>query len=489
MITLGYEVGNGKRAVQVDRTTLANGHMHIRGRTRSGKTSLAILPLIEQLIPDYTTADNQRSRDPVFVFDLGGDQALFHQVKALAESQNPPRKFRFLSLERNDDWDHFDPFQAVSHGEDRVIRIANMLIEAFNLDNGLIYGGSYFTQQNLAALLRVARQLFREEGRYPTLTEISDYLDKPANRRAIRDADQVRMTFHFLVEYDQLKPEEATDPNRKIDMLRALDDGEVIYFFTPTLNETTTARQIAGLGLYSLINAAIQRKRRGMASRRAWVFVDEFHELAGRSFAALLAQSGKYGLSLVMANQTTSQLETRDTALANVVFDNTHVKQYFTVTSYLDRRSLEDLSQTEDRLLEGGYSHRIANGTTMNARVITEPTLKHNEILETSGTAGQSFLILDDGKGHKNPLRIFRDHKYDAKLAERLGNTPLPLVKEPRPIKLVARPGRRKPQVKEVALAKPTASKRLPSVERQALLSRILKVKQEQEGQREATKL
>ena len=34
-----------------------------------------------------------------------------------------------------------------------------MLVQAFHLDHGLVYGGSYYTQQNLAALLGVTRQL------------------------------------------------------------------------------------------------------------------------------------------------------------------------------------------------------------------------------------------------------------------------------------------------------------------------------------------
>lgn len=439
LITLGYEVKDGSPPVTIERQKLANGHVHIRGRTRSGKTSLAILPLIEQLVLDYPGRDGTPTRDPIFVFDLGGDQAFFHLVKELAESQHPPRKFRFMSLERDDAWDYFDPFQAVTRGENRtsVIRIANMLIEAFNLDNGLIYGGSYFTQQNLAALLRVARQLFREEGRQPTLADITEYLDKPVNRKANRDADQVRMVFHFLTEYEQLMPDERTDPNRKINMDHALGESEVIYFYTPTLNEATTARQIAGLGLYSLINAAIQRRRRGAPMRRAWVFVDEFQELAGRSFAALLAQAGKYGITLVMANQTTSQLETRDTSLASVVFDNTHVKQYFTVTSWEDRRCLEDLSETEERILEGGYSYRANNGTTMNARIMLEPTLKHNEILATSGRFGESFLVIDDGSGHRNPIRVFRKHKQGDSVNEEMSNKPLPEEKKPpRPVRL-----------------------------------------------------
>src|SRR6185295_14755329 len=37
----------------VPRALLREGHMHLRGRTRSGKTSLAIAPLIEQLLRPY----------------------------------------------------------------------------------------------------------------------------------------------------------------------------------------------------------------------------------------------------------------------------------------------------------------------------------------------------------------------------------------------------------------------------------------------------
>ena len=130
-------------------------------------------------------------------------------------------------------------------------------------------------------------------------------------------------------------------------MQRALKDGEVIYFFCPTMGESTTARQIAGLGLYTLINAAMQRQRSlSLADRHrpqphAWIFVDEFQELAGRSFAALLAQASKFGVSLVMANQTTAQLQNRDLDLSHVVRDNTLLKLYFTVTGKQDIEELQ----------------------------------------------------------------------------------------------------------------------------------------------------
>src|SRR5206468_1879984 len=136
----------------------------------------------------------------------------------------------------------------------------------------------------------------------------------------------------------------------------------------------------------------------------------EFHEIAGRSFAALLAQSGKFGLTLIMANQTTSQLENRDTSLAQVVFDNTHVKQYFTVTTEEDIRQLQLLSKERKVLIEG-WSSGPDPSRTVTAHAVLLPRLRHNRILETSSRFGHSFLVLDDGDGHHEPIRIYREHQ------------------------------------------------------------------------------
>lgn len=401
-ILLGYDVGEETPTpVSIPRRLLEEGHVHIRGRTRSGKTSRAILPLAVRLMEKYVDECGEH-RDPICIFDLGGDQALFHFVREAA--QRMERRFRFLSLDVKNDWDFFDPFQAVPPGERDVMRLATLLIEAFNLDNGLIYGGQYFTQQNLAALLSVVRKLAKEDGRRLTLDDVANYLEREAVRRKVRDADQIRMTFNFLLEYPQLRVAEKTDRNRCIDMARAIEDGEVIYFFTPTLNETTTARQIAGLGLYNLLNAAIQRARDGKVLRRVWVFVDEFHELAGRAFEALLAQSGKFGVSMVMANQTTSQLETRDSSLHQVVFDNTHLKMFFTVTCLRDIEDLQALSEDEIVFLPGRSQRGLSGAETEKAVLL--PKLHKNDILDVSETAGHCFLILSEGRGHREPRRM-----------------------------------------------------------------------------------
>lgn len=496
MIDFGTRIEKDGRGVPVrlSREDFGKGHMHIRGRTRSGKTSMAMIPLAKQLMAPYPDPTDQSEQprllqDPVFIFDLGGDQALFWSMLHTAEVNGRRESFKFLSLARDEQWQYFDPFQAVDpsgRGRRNIIRLANLFIEAFNLDNGLIYGGQYFTQQNLAALLDVVRALYREKGSIqPTLQEVSDYLDlmRRVRRNQFRDADQIRMTFNFLLEYPQLQP--TVDDKRAgnvIDMMKALENpaGEVVYFFMPTLNESTTARQIAGLGLYSVINAAIEKRKRDSGgvppSQHIWVFIDEFQELAGRSFASLLAQAGKFGITFILANQTTEQLENRDTSLAQIVYDNCHVKQYFTVTSNRDIEDLQALSK-ETKIWLGTETPRGPD-TTLAMREVVMPRLRKNRILDVSATKGHTFLIMDDGKGHREPQRVVVAYSTDEKkyLADTHRRLPLHPLRDTKETdgQAVAKPKSRPPARSQMPRLTPPA--------RREQLEQLLRQKQEAEG-------
>src|SRR5262249_16846943 len=97
--------------------------------------------------------------DPIFVIDLGGDQNLFWNTWELAKKAG--RTFRFLNLDPYCDSFFFPPFQAIPAGARHLIRIVQMLITAFNLDHGLVYGGNFYSAVNASALMRVARKVAR----------------------------------------------------------------------------------------------------------------------------------------------------------------------------------------------------------------------------------------------------------------------------------------------------------------------------------------
>lgn len=400
-IILGVDAKSG-RLVRAARSLF--GHVHMRGKTGAGKTSLAMLNFISQFMAPYLLL-GKTCIDPIVILDFGGDQNLFWNACELATRCG--RVFRYLILDEHYDSFFFPPFQAVPGGKSNIIRIVQMLIQAFHLDNGLIYGGSYYTASNTGALLRVARRIAGLVGS-PTLDDVAAYLDAPANRREFKDADQIRMTFDFLLEYPQLAP--GPNPDREILLERAIDNGECIYIYVPTLDEPLTARLVGGLVLYSLIHIAMKRLRSGKPRRNIRVFADEWHEVAGRSLAALLAQSRKFLLSFFLANQSTSQLDHRDASLVDAVFEGTFLKQYFTCVGERDMRDLQGLSNDTTVTLGGTSTGKLTGSSS--SREIIVPRLSRDQIREATHRFGESFVVIDDGQGHREPILIRQSHAF-----------------------------------------------------------------------------
>jgi hypothetical protein len=316
----------------------------------------------------------------------------------------------------------FPPFQAVPASERNALRIAEMLVTALHMDHGLAYGGAYYSQQNTAALLAVARKL-TEDMTSATLDDVAEYLDDPQNRKLFKDADQVRMTFQFLREYPNLS--DAPDPNNEIDFARAIEESHVVYFFTPTLSEPMTARLVAGLGLYTAINAAMQRTKHGLPKRYIRIFIDEFQEIVGRNLGALLAQARKFSIqTLCLANQSTSQLETRDTSLVDAIFEGTSLKLYYTCVGKRDTEDLQSLSKDKAKILGGTSSQRFAQ--TTSTREVIVPSLERDTILDVSSSFGHAFVVMNDGQGHKEPIIIEQRH-----VLPDLSHLPMPLRNGP----------------------------------------------------------
>lgn len=427
-IILGYEVDEEgfetQTPVEVSREALASGHVHIRGRTRSGKSSLSFLSLILQLVEGYPGPAGRETFDPILIVDLGGDQALFHAVRTSTIAAG--RRFRFVDLGRDPevDRDYFDPFEFFDARW--PMRQATTLIEALNLDPGLATDKVYFALQNLGAVLTALREL-ADAGTHPTLENLASQLDM----KRYRDAQQIWMTLQMLIEYPQLTPPTGTDPDRVLSFRRALSDGDVVYLFAPTLNEATPARALAGLGLRNAIQAAIERSNHGLKQKRLFIFADEFQEIAGRGFAATLAQSAKHGVSVLMANQTTDQLVSHDSYLASVVRDNTHIKIYFSVVGRHDIDELLNYSGEEIGLIEGGWSSG-QHGTTITAHAQRDFELNRNDILDTSSRFGHAFLVFDDGEGYSPPRRVWMSHRIPAEIFGDIKGRPLP--RKPKPI-------------------------------------------------------
>jgi hypothetical protein len=226
------------------------------------------------------------------------------------------------------------------------------------------------------------------------------------------------MTFDFLLEYSVLRSIGNSD--REIDIERAVDDSEVVYFFCPTMEEPLTAPLVAGLALYTLLAICIRRKRAGKAPRRVRIVIDEFQEIIGRSLSRILAQCRKFDIpTLVLANQSTSQLVNRDLSLADQVFEGCFLRQYFTSVG----DDIEDLQRLSDSIIDitQGRSHGGLLDVNFQEREDEVPGLHENVIREVSSRFGFSFVCPNDGTGQRDPIIIQQTHS-----APDYSNKPMP---------------------------------------------------------------
>jgi hypothetical protein len=126
---------------------------------------------------------------------------------------------------------------------------------------------------------------------------------------------------------------------------------------------------------------------------------------------------------MILAHQTSSQLVLRDADLRPVVRDNAN-KLYLTATTEDDVKELLGYSLDTAKLLRGVSIQRLQSATS--TREVIEPILERNDVLTVSNTFLHGFLVLDDGQGHKEPIRLVVTPPCSKTEYERLKNTPLP---------------------------------------------------------------
>jgi hypothetical protein len=341
--------------VMIPRSILEDGHVHISGRTGSGKTAAALTSMAFQILRDGDKAEGPRKTSPLIIIDLKGDRAYFNAVRHAAAEHG--RTFRYFSTHAGDDYHFFDPLQIFHLGGVTPLQLASEFVRAFSLDYGLIYGGLYFTHQNLGILLDAVKEVIERRSEPPTIGAISRILDRISQSSYNKDARHIQLCLKFLAECEQVNIEsQAGPPTNTIDMMRALEDSEVVYFFLELEGEAPSLRQIAALALYTLVQAMKERRYLGLPTRSTYVIVDEFYHIAGKSFGELLSTVRHLGLHLVLANQTRSQLENHDKALPSIVDANTVVTLAYSFT----------VEEAEQFALESGEEKEFLSGYSLN---------------------------------------------------------------------------------------------------------------------------
>lgn len=379
LITLGT-TPDGK-PFQVPRRIFEEGHVDIRGMTRSGKTTVEIQRL-ESLMAT--------GRDFFLILDLGADIYFRNAMKEAAETHG--RNFKEFSLfhERM----AFDPFQSFRDQFNPAI-LSAWSSAAFGLDHGSGYGTGYYSSVN-SQVIEEACAAILVKGNEVYMQSLIDEISRSAKKKDTEAYNVLLPLKHF----SQLNGESSLE---QINIAQSLKDGDVVYMALDCLVAPQVARVVAGLACATAIMECIDRSHHQKMDNHCFVTVDEFSQLASPAWGTWLTASGKHNCNFSLMYQSTAQLS-KGGMLDQIIFENCRTHLYYTCVGSKDVEQLREMSQ-EIRTKLGGSSG-FGMSASVSSREVVDRQLSVNTILEVSGTEREFFAIVNDGKGHNEPVRV-----------------------------------------------------------------------------------
>jgi hypothetical protein len=351
---------------------------------------------------------NWSEKMPVVVIDLKGDSIMFQTAKQEAELRG--QKFRFFTLEKGKASYRFNPFSGFKAETRSLPQLVQLVLDSLGLNHGEGYGRSYYSQRSrfmLSETLKCSQGINNFNDLYRALGEL--FRERKSD---FRDAFELISVIESLTHYEQLITTKAQDANPQADTIqmdRVLEEREVVYFWLPSALESVSVREVGKLVLFNLRTAAQNRKDARLELRRMFLFIDECQKLAGENFQEVLQQARSGGISVVLANQSLSDLKTADFDLRPTIRTNTRLKMYFSLSEPEEIQMISEFSGEELQIPE------------LHETEVYRPRLMTQEILAVSDHPQQLFIHVNGGSGYTQfgglPIPVQTDWPISKSLA------------------------------------------------------------------------
>lgn len=312
-------------------------HAYLVGGTRTGKSRLLRL-LIEQDID---------AGHGLCVIDPHGDlyEELVTYVATLPSNHKALKKVILIDP-TDPDWAvGFNPLEA-SHGEEiypHVLELITVFKKLWENSWGSrmedLMRNSFITlAEHGLTLLELPRLLTDSEFRAGLVeslkhTEARKYWEKRFGPLPARTkAEWIESTLNKVSTFvsDPWIRDMVGQTHSTINVRKWMDEGSITLVNLAKGRLKQNSDLVGALFVGKIQEAALSRVDIPRKSRRAYrLCVDEFQHYATKSFEEILSEAAKYGLSVMMANQTLVQLER--TLLASVL-SNAQVQIYFRVS-------------------------------------------------------------------------------------------------------------------------------------------------------------
>ena len=386
--------------VLVDRSFLLT-HVHFLGSTGSGKTSMGLVPLVEQII--------RNGKSSVIMLNLKGRSLEGYSAMVAAQQELLARTgqsipIKVFSLENGVRTHIFNPLLSPAWRRLSEVEKSEVLNNAYGLNFGQSYGAKWFgdsaAEFSLTSLLANPntisfRNLLVEAQRILKSSRAGEL--PPEVKRAGIHAWLLtkRMAAVDALNLTQ-SPLEAPDAlEHQIDLTECFSSPQLCYFNLPSMTAPNTAPAIARLVTHFLMTAGQYVENKV----RVHLVIDEFQNMVSDSLEQVFAMARSLNISLILANQNMSDIHAKSRILANSIESNCHWRQWFSVKTREDIKALEELFGTREEL-KTSWTH-TDKGTNTSQWIDDVPRVKSPDLQTISDNPNLSILhITGDRKGY-----------------------------------------------------------------------------------------
>ena len=430
---LGRVVEDGS-PVLVPRTVFQE-HAHGLGDSGSGKTSLFLCPLIEQLVMSGNCS--------VIVLDLKADSLeLLATLQASAEAVRRERgvslRLKSFSNQADRATFAFNPMTQPFWKKFDLLTRTDILCGANGLTYGTDYGQGYYSSAN-AAVLYHALKTFPHVATFTELAECIGNVIMSADKRKlhpeIRKAGvHVHEVIKRLAACEPLNVTASTGHapdvvEQAIDLTQVFQQPQLLYFHLSATLSPSGAPEMARLVNYMLLAAATQTERR----HPVFLVIDEFQRMVASNLEYMMQLARSMGVGVILANQSMQDLKKSSTNLIPAIEANCRLRQWFSVSSSDDQqRVINGSGLTVDRVLGCSAKSSITGlgpvSYSETEQVVPRFTL--NDVLLTSDHPFRSFLRISRGAGYAQygglPVIIESNYHISAEEYQRRKSLPWP---------------------------------------------------------------
>lgn len=377
-------------------------HAHILGDSGSGKTSMGIALILNQLI---------RQKDcSIVVIDLkGDDKALFAGTKQDAEACG--KRFRWFTNELGKSTYGFNPLDQEYFSALSLYQKTDVMTAALGLQYGTDYGRGFYSDANADYLYRTLQahpgiRTFQQLARILPTGYGVEHITHETRRDASHLTSIVQRlsaTESLNVTQNPANPSKAAD--ERIDFADVFRTPQVVYVHLPSSLGTTSSAEIARVALYSLIGSA--RCTPDKDRKQVFVFIDEFQRIIANNLELIMQTARSMKIGIILANQSMLDLKKPGVDLTPAVRTNTRYKQVFAASNIDELREMIDASG-EALVYQRSYAGEaagaaigfLAGGVKLTQSEHTTPRMRVNDVLLATDAPDQSIVQIRRGAGY-----------------------------------------------------------------------------------------